>query len=119
MLISIEGIDGAGKSTAIEYICSRLNEHDIIKLSFPSNKHYGSQIRKALDNGSLSDIQMKDLFIKDFAQVNESIIKPELKKGKTIICDRYIDSFIAYQSAILNDEEVGRELDFTLLKNHI
>lgn len=104
LFISIEGTDGAGKSTQIELLKKYFIEkgRDVIVTREPGGTPIGEKIREIIldnNNSEMSHITEAMLYAASRAQhVNEKI-KPALMQGKIIICDRFIDSSIAYQSA--------------------
>lgn len=104
-LIAIEGIDGAGKSTVIEYIEAVSHEFDteIVTTCEPTDGWTGDVVYEALssDGSSLIDFF---LFLADRVHNVENIIQPALDEGKTVITDRYADSTRAYQTHRIADE---------------
>lgn len=116
MLVTIEGIDGAGKSTIIDYICSELSGFDIVKTAMPSNLFTGRQVKKALKSIDAKDEHLKSLFLRDFVYSSEMVIKPALRESKIVVSDRYIDSFIAYQSVIIDEGIIKKELESFMIK---
>ena len=116
--ITFEGIDGSGKSTQINMLSSWLNEKDIpnIIVREPGGSSVSEKVRDILldrKNLNLSFNAESFLFLSARAQLVNEIVIPALENGKYVICDRYIDSTIAYQG-------FGRGLDVEFLKkmNH-
>ena len=108
LFITFEGADGCGKTTQIEL----LNKY-LLKKGFetlltrePGAKGLGVKLREILLNydGDVSPNCESFLFLADRAQHIDCIIKPAIKEGKIILCDRHIDSTVAYQG-------YGRGLD--------
>lgn len=100
MLIIVEGIDGAGKTSVVNEIKKFIEDSDfedvhIVKM--PSNNKYGISVRKEIDTGILDNNKFIDLLTKDFNHTYENQIEPMLNAGKTVICDRYAMSYLAYQ----------------------
>ncbi|MFH1424988.1 MAG: dTMP kinase [archaeon] len=99
-LIVFEGIDGCGKSTHAELLTEFLKEHgkEVLHTAEPSHGQIGKLLREYLrqDAPPLVDTM---LFIADRAEHVEQEIKPALEQGKTVICERYTYSTIAYQAA--------------------
>lgn len=104
-LISIEGIDGAGKTTVIqgenqnEGLKSRIK--DSVHTTEPNDDTWlGQVVRKAISNEGPDTPPMSVffLFLAEHANHVEDVVKPNLEQGRTVICDRYIDSRYAYQS---------------------
>lgn len=101
-LVSIEGIDGAGKTSLIE----GTNENSGLKSIYPDafftaepneDSWVGKQVRKAINQESLSDAAMFFMFLADHAQHVDEVIQPKLAEHNLVITDRYIDSRYAYQ----------------------
>lgn len=102
VLIVIEGIDGAGKSTQAKSLLRKLRALglDVVYFREPSRGKWGRELkRKAKETGSLTPGQELELFQKDRQENVEKNLKPALKKKKVVILDRYYFSTIAYQGA--------------------
>ena len=101
-LISFEGPEGSGKSTQIKYLSERLIDmgEQVISVREPGGTHLGESIRlklQAKDSAGLSNTAELLLFMSSRAQLVEEIILPALHEGKWVLCDRFIDSSVAYQ----------------------
>lgn len=101
-LISFEGPEGSGKSTQIKYLSEKLIEmgEQVISVREPGGTHLGESIRQILqatDSVGLSDTAELLLFMSSRAQLVKEIILPALHEGKWVLCDRFIDSSVAYQ----------------------
>tara|TARA_B110000014_G_scaffold155520_1_gene109135 strand:+ start:9771 stop:10382 length:612 start_codon:yes stop_codon:yes gene_type:complete len=99
--ITLEGIEGSGKSTAITYIKQVLNNNNIpfIATREPGGGPNGSNIRDVLlhrDN-KITPITELLLMLADRVDHVENVINPNLNKGIWVISDRYLDSTICYQ----------------------
>jgi dTMP kinase len=111
MLIAVEGIDGAGKTTIANHLCDFLSKkgYKCIVLKEPSESIYGKMI-KSLKSRPDPETEM-ELFLKDREMDVKDRILPALEEGKIVIMDRYYYSNIAYQSARgLNADRI-RELN--------
>ena len=101
LFITFEGIDGSGKTTAMERAAKDLTEEgfDVLTTREPGATELGQKIREVLLSyeGEVSDECEKFLFLADRAWHVDSVIRPALKAGKIVLCDRYIDSTLAYQ----------------------
>ena len=109
VFITIEGPDGAGKTTQIQGVTAFLQEKNIPFLSTrePGGDAIGTKIRELLLDPANRDMTPKAeafLYAADRAQHVEQVILPALRKGVWVICDRFVDSQLAYQGA-------GRQLD--------
>ena len=128
--ITFEGGDGAGKSTQI----NRLMEHlencgfDVILTREPGGTEIGEKIRNIIldpENKEMDAVTEAMLYAASRAQHVAQVIKPAIEEGKIVICDRFIDSSIAYQGfgrglgdsvSIINSYAVGEYMpDKTVL----
>lgn len=101
--ITVEGIDGVGKSTQAELMEVLLDSagHDVLRLREPGGVKISEQIRAILldpANGEMGDVCELLLYEAARAQLVHQVIKPALAAGKTVICDRFYDSTTAYQA---------------------
>jgi dTMP kinase len=101
MFITFEGIDGSGKSTQIQLLKEMLERrnHVVTTLREPGGNILSEQIRQLLlDSREQVDPRCELLlFTAARAQLVSSVIRPALEAGNIVICDRYIDSSVAYQ----------------------
>ncbi len=102
MFITIEGIEGAGKSTLRTRLPELLSslKKEIIITREPGATNLGQQIRSIILDSNLkntSNIAELMLFAADRAQHLEELIVPALNRGAIVLCDRYIHSTLAYQ----------------------
>lgn len=110
LFVVIEGIDGAGTTTQARKLTRALqrNGKDAVFTFEPTDGPIGSMIRQVLRGRmvtKMADNSVKPfnadtmtlLFSADRLDHNENLIKPALDKNKTVICDRYYYSTIAYQ----------------------
>ncbi len=116
-LITIEGIDGSGKSTLCKAIFTKLEKkkYSCRLTKEPGGSELGKHLRTILHERTnpLSDKAEYLLFAADRAQHFDRVIQPSLKEGKIIISDRMADSSLAYQG-------YGRSLDCSMIEavNH-
>jgi dTMP kinase len=106
MFITFEGLDGSGKSTQAELLRSRLEADglDVISTREPGGTELGEKIRDlVLHGGYVTPWAEALLYAAARAQHVDVVIRPALERGASVICDRYLDSSVAYQG-------VGREL---------
>lgn len=113
MFITLEGIEGSGKTTQIELLATQLGRlgHEVLITREPGGCQLGLALRELLlDPSRRNDPQAElHLFLADRCQHISEVINPALERGVVVLCDRYADSTIAYQSA-------GRQLDCELVK---
>lgn len=116
MLITFEGIDGAGKSTQIRKLQKWLvgQEVDVLVLREPGGTPTAEKIRGILleSRDNISPIGELLLFSASRAELVQQVILPALEAGKTVILDRFFDSTIAYQG-------YGRGIDPQMLQTVI
>lgn len=101
-LITIEGPDGSGKSTQIELLKKYLESKGyVVTMSRePGGTPISEKIREIIldkNNTEMTSMTEALLYAASRAQHVEEVIKPALEKGQIVICDRYVDSSIAYQ----------------------
>ena len=97
--IVFEGIDGAGKTTQIELLSNRLSQsgESVTVTAEPTDNESGRALRRALSGREPhSECEMAVMFVFDRIGHNAQI-KALLAEGKTVICDRYYYSTLAYQ----------------------
>lgn len=102
LFISLEGPDGSGKSTQTEYLREYFQELslDCIFTREPGGTEIGEKIRQIIldrENSKMADMTEALLYAASRAQHVEEKILPALEAGKVVVCDRYVDSSIAYQ----------------------
>lgn len=99
MFLTIDGPDGAGKTTLAHNVARELNEKynlPVIYTCEPTPGPLGLKIRELAKTGGSKE-EILELFLADRKQHVESFIMPELKKGNIVISDRYKYSTICYQ----------------------
>lgn len=114
LFISLEGIDGCGKTTLKENLLGRLGQkYPVIGIREPGGTVISEKIRDMLldvrNDGIIGKTEAL-LYAAARSQLVEEVIRPALTEGKIIIADRYMDSTIAYQG-------YGRGLDLTFLED--
>ncbi len=101
--ITLEGIEGAGKSTHQKYLAEILSAagHEVVTTREPGGTEYGEMIRDILltrnDHVQLGENTELLLMFAARAQHLDQVIRPALHAGKIVICDRFTDSSFAYQ----------------------
>lgn len=116
--ISIEGFDGAGKSTQIAIIRDHLekNGFEVICTREPGGTMYGEKLRSFLLNEKMCPMAELLTFAAARAEHVETLIKPALEAGKIVICDRFADSTYAYQGYARGFKTEVEELEKFVLR---
>jgi len=100
-LITLEGIDGCGKTTQARLLKERLEREAIPHLLTrePGGTAAGEKIRLLLlqKEHSLTDTAEILLYMAARAELVDTVIRPALEAGQVVVCDRYLDSTVAYQ----------------------
>ena len=113
LFITFEGADGCGKTTQLNLLKEYLTQkgYEVVVTREPGCEGLGVKIRQLLLNydGVVSDRCESFLFLADRAQNIDTIVKPAIELGKIVLCDRHIDSSVAYQG-------YGRGLDIDRIK---
>lgn len=97
--ITLEGIDGAGKSTHADFIAQRLGSRGrvVVQTREPGGTAVGEKIR-SLVLGEAMDLHAETLLIfAARAQHLHEVVRPALAAGSTVLCDRFTDATFAYQ----------------------
>jgi len=114
--ITLEGLDGSGKTTQIKRLAAWLNRRglDPVLLRQPGGTATGDRVREILldsRSGSVSAMTEMALMFADRAQAIAEVIQPALDAGRIVICDRFTDSTEAYQGG---GREIGSEVVLSL-----
>ena len=102
MFITLEGPEGSGKTTAVNYAVSKLEEmgYQIVRTREPGGTPISEQIRNViLDKANTAMDERTEALLYAASRRQHLVEKvwPALKEGKIVICDRYLDSSLAYQ----------------------
>ena len=102
--VVFEGGDGVGKTTQVDLLCAWLSEHgyEVVRTFEPGDTAVGADIRRiVLDpaTGEMSPRAEALLYAADKAQHLYAVVEPALRRGAVVVCDRYVDSMLAYQGA--------------------
>lgn len=100
--ITFEGIEGCGKSTQVELARNwfQRQHREVVVTREPGGTAIGDKVREILLDPELKEMVPRAealLYSASRAQLITQVIKPALDAGKTVLCDRYIDSSLAYQ----------------------
>ncbi|MEX2523898.1 MAG: dTMP kinase [Gammaproteobacteria bacterium] len=131
LFITLEGIEGVGKSTQAEFIRHLLEKagHTVVATREPGGTKVGEAVRSILLEGgelNIDDTTELMLIFSARAQHLQEVIRPALARGETVLCDRFTDATYAYQGAgrgvpperiaVLEDYvQAGLKPDITLL----
>ena len=100
MFVTFEGLDGSGKSTQVELLRAHLEEsgREVVATREPGGTRLGEEIRELLLGGTeISPWAEAALFAAARAELVAEVIRPALERGADVVCDRYLDSSLAYQ----------------------
>ncbi|MDD4136963.1 MAG: dTMP kinase [Methanoregula sp.] len=100
MLVTLEGIDGSGKSTLHAALKELLADLDPVFTREPGATWVGESVRRAIAE-QIDPVTEATLFVADHAAHLATLVRPALAAGKLVISDRYSDSRYAYQSVTL------------------
>lgn len=111
--VAMEGIDGCGKSTHARLLADALRArgHDVLRTREPGGTALGEAVRALLlDGDHVAPVAEALLFAAARAQHVAQVIRPALDAGTWVVCDRFVDSSLAYQGAArsLGIDEVWR-----------
>jgi dTMP kinase len=100
MFVSIEGVDGSGKSTQARLLQKYLRGlgREVVATREPGGTELGEQVRRlVLDGPTMAPWAEAALFAASRAEHAAQVIRPALARGADVVCDRFIDSSLAYQ----------------------
>lgn len=112
LFVTFEGIDGSGKSTQLRQAAQALEHagHTVLVTRNPGGTEFGQALRDILLHARHAVFPVSELllFVADRAQHMDEVVFPALQQGHVVLCDRHIDSTIAYQG-------YGRGLDHAMI----
>ena len=102
LFVTFEGVEGSGKTTQMNMLHAHLlrKRVDVVATHEPGGTRIGEEIRRILLDPSFKEMKPLTetiLYAADRAQHFYEVIKPALDAGKVVLCDRFIDSTLAYQ----------------------
>lgn len=114
MFITLEGIEGSGKTTQVRTIAQWLKAagREPLTTREPGGTPIGGQIRSVLlnpDNRELAPTAELLLYVADRVQHLETVVRPALAAGRVVVCDRYVDATLVYQG-------YARGLDLAMIR---
>lgn len=107
LFVCFEGGEGAGKSTQAQLLAEALGSREVLLTREPGGTPTGQRIREILLDPGTGDLDHRAealLYAADKSEHLRAVILPALERGAVVVCDRYVDSTLAYQGA-------GRDLD--------
>jgi len=109
MLITLEGLDGSGKTTVWEALHDSHPEATYTRE--PTESWYGDAVNRAIDDDA-DPLATLFLFTADHADHLSRTIRPALENDELVISDRYTDSRYAYQAAALSESDLTRPMEY-------
>ncbi|SEP63931.1 dTMP kinase [Microlunatus flavus] len=113
--VVFEGGDGVGKSTQVALLAERLEAagREVVTTFEPGGTPLGAVLRGLLLHGEGGEVGPRTealLYAADKAEHLHQVVRPALGRGAVVVCDRYVDSMVAYQGAgrVLDGDEVER-----------
>ena len=103
--MTFEGVDGSGKTTQARLLAEQLRSEgrDVVATREPGGTELGERVRELVLHGdSIAPWAEAALFAAARAQLVEEVIRPAIARGADVVCDRYIDSSLAYQGLARN-----------------
>jgi len=100
VFVTFEGLDGSGKSTQAELLAGALRGRgrEVVLTREPGGTELGERVRELLlAGGDVSPWAEAALFAAARAELVERVVRPALVRGADVVCDRYVDSSLAYQ----------------------
>jgi dTMP kinase len=110
MLVTLEGLDGSGKTTVWESL--REVYPDAVFTREPTDSWYGEAVARSIDADDADPLAELFLYTADHADHLSRVVRPALADGDLVVSDRYSDSRYAYQGATLADSTVDDPLDY-------
>jgi dTMP kinase len=115
LFITLEGPEGAGKSTNRDYLAARLREHglDVVLTREPGGTPLAEKVRELLltpsDEGMAADTELLLVFAAR-AQHLAQVIRPALARGAVVLCDRFTQGLYSFNAQGKHEEKFDGEL---------
>jgi dTMP kinase len=109
-LVTLEGLDGSGKTTAWEALHD--SHPDAVFTREPTDSWYGDAVYRSIRDEDADPIAELFLYTADHADHLSRVVRPALEEGSLVVSDRYSDSRFAYQAATLQGTQVRRPLEY-------
>jgi dTMP kinase len=100
VFVTFEGIDGSGKSTQADLLATELEAEgrEVVRTREPGGTEVGERVRELVLYGeAVSPWAEVALFAAARAQLVEEVVRPAIARGAAVVCDRFLDSSLAYQ----------------------
>ena len=100
MFVTFEGIDGSGKSTQAALLAEAFEAEgrEVVRTREPGGTEVGERVRAILlHGGDIAPWAEAALFAAARAQLVDDVVRPALARGAVVVCDRFLDSSLAYQ----------------------
>ncbi|MFB6269130.1 MAG: dTMP kinase [Halobacterium sp.] len=110
MLVTLEGIDGSGKTTAWEALRDARGDGFTFTRE-PTDSWYGDAVQRSIREDDADPLAELFLYTADHADHLSRVVEPALERGDVVVADRYSDSRYAYQGAAL-EGEVPRPMEY-------
>lgn len=114
LFVTLEGIDGSGKTTQVERLCRRLTAAGIshMRTREPGGTPIGDAVRALLLSPDSEMTALTEVYLYAAARAEhvQRVILPALQAGQVVICDRFIEASIAYQGYGLADAGISPQI---------
>lgn len=110
MLVTLEGLDGSGKTTLSAALADRYP--DAVFTREPTDSWYGEAVSRSINTDSADSVAELFLYTADHADHLARVIRPALAEETLVISDRYSDSRYAYQGATLADSRIEEPMAY-------
>ena len=110
MLVTLEGLDGSGKTTVWESL--RDVYPDAVFTREPTDSWYGDAVYRSIGDEDADPLAELFLYTADHADHLSRVVRPALEAGDLVVSDRYSDSRFAYQAATLAETSIERPLEY-------
>jgi dTMP kinase len=100
VFVTLEGLDGVGKTTQARLLAARLRDagREVVECREPGGTPLGEELRARVLHGAAIDARAEALlFAAARAELVARVIRPALERGAWVVCDRFLDSSVAYQ----------------------
>ena len=110
MLITLEGIDGSGKTTAWRALRERYPDAAFTRE--PTDSWYGEAVARSIGDDDADPLAELFLYTADHADHLSRVVRPALAEGRFVVSDRYSDSRYAYQAATLAEADLDEPMAY-------